>query len=90
MTAHAFLWADLPMPHAPHVEEAVREDDRLWFDAHPGETERVRAFAEGEAAVDPPPAGHRWVATVVRQLEPGVRTRQFVHVPKSDLAGNAR
>jgi hypothetical protein len=89
MRSGVFELCELPMPHRPDIEEAICAQDAAWFEANEGATERVRAFAQGEAPVGPPPWGHRWVATVVRQLEPGIRTRQFVHVAKADLVGGA-
>lgn len=77
---------DLP-PFSPEVEEAASADDAAWFRDNVGATERVRSFAPGEAPVGSPPCGHRWAVTLVRQVEPGARIRQFIAVPRADLLG---
>jgi hypothetical protein len=76
-----FDLAALPMPVNAAVAEAVAADDAAWFRAHPGVDERVRAFREGEAAVGAPPAGTRWLATLVTKLSDDARLRTFIYVP---------
>ncbi len=58
------------------VVEAVTQDDRAWFGAHPGETVRWRPMVPGETVVESPaPPGCAWVIEVTRLAE-GARTRR--------------
>lgn len=58
-------------------------DDRVWFEEHPGETERHREphWAEGaelKLTGNAPDIAGEWAGeVVVKQLAPGVRTRSF-------------
>jgi hypothetical protein len=67
-------------PGSPAAEQAS-EDDRVWFDAHPGESVRVRQAFPGEheehLSVNgwAPLAPTQKLATVVVQAEPGRRLR---------------
>lgn len=58
--------------HAKAADQAS-EQDRLWFEANPGQTRYVRPVVKGEF---PPFAGLRSVSQVlVLQVQPGVRLR---------------
>src|SRR5262245_15705487 len=61
-------------------DERIRQDritavDRRWFAAHPRRSHRLRSALAGEWPIsEPPPAGHA-LQVIVRQLQPGARTR---------------
>ncbi len=73
------------------LTDLVCDRDRRWFEAHPGETEYVRAYVPGEIAPDViaacqlthgPDLAPGALITVV-QLAPGVRTRRLM-VPDTE------
>lgn len=57
-----------------HLEgDAASDDDRAWFLAHPGATERLRRYRPGELGPLLIPSSCEWV--LVRQIRPGLRVR---------------
>jgi hypothetical protein len=59
------------------ILERTSDDDRAWFQDHPGAHARIRPFVIGEDA------GHLPVEckpshTVVTQFAPGIRSRRFI------------
>ena len=55
------------------IVDLVSEADRIWFEDHPDASEYTRTYVSGEAGPD-----INAVATVVKQVEPGFRVRQFI------------
>jgi hypothetical protein len=52
--------------------DQASEEDRVWFEAHPTRSHRVRPFIPGETPeADPIPPTH----VAVRQVKPGIRVR---------------
>ncbi|WP_301128600.1 hypothetical protein [Streptomyces cacaoi] len=78
-------------PSGPAAEQAS-EDDRAWFDLHPGESVRVRQAFPGEheehlsANGWAPLAPTQKLATVVVQAKPGRRLRIPFKVVTTELA----
>ena len=69
-TRHSSRTVQAPPPHIARVMERVREDDRAFFAANPGERARVRPFVRGESW---PFAISDCEEVLVRPLAPGVR-----------------
>jgi hypothetical protein len=69
--------ADLILPD-PQSTEYASEMDRLWFEQHPGEDERVRPPFPQEWCI----AGTVCTAVHVVQLRPGVRARMPALAPQ--------
>jgi hypothetical protein len=55
------------------------DDDRQWFEAHPGESVRERPYMPGEGINEPPPGYEGWVRVV--QSQPGTRSRETTFRP---------
>ena len=55
------------------IVDLVSEADRIWFEDHPDASEYTRTYVSGEAGPD-----INAVATVVKQVEPGFRIREFI------------
>jgi hypothetical protein len=66
-----------------HSEDKKRppwqEDDRQWFARHPSRSHRLRPMFPGElfsgSAPSAPPAPRHSVEVLVRQIQPGMRSR---------------
>ena len=58
----------------PKVTAAAADNDRIWFEQHPGEDERIRRpFPNELDGIDP-----NCVLLRVIQIEPGIRVRRPV------------
>ena len=55
------------------IVDLVSQADRIWFEDHPEASEYTRIYVPGEAGVD-----INAVATVVKQVKPGFRVREFI------------
>lgn len=73
-----------PNVHSIHSKaiDKASEDDRLWFEQHPGRSFRLRDAVPFEYNQQLPPAaeGVSW-RTVVLQIKPGVRSRSPMGLP---------
>ena len=64
---------DLPL--CSPIVELASEDDRLWFESHPGAEVRIRPIIAGEFGVHARP---RSKVVTVFQIRPGVRIRRVL------------
>lgn len=69
-------------PYASFVD-AASEDDRKWFESHPGTDERIRDYMAGEFRSAVPPTDHR---VIVHQIRPGTRIRTAASPEEVQLA----
>lgn len=70
------------IPYGMHPsEDAASSLDRRWFEEHPGVEVRIRRRLPGE--LDPLLSNDN-PFVVVRQLRPGVRTRNTTNIPPAD------
>lgn len=75
--AHLFHHGAATAEHAA-IAEAVAEQDRHYFEEHPGEAVYVRPAVAGE--LGPPREHYDGKLTIVTQLRPGVRLRRLISV----------
>ena len=60
--------------------EAASEDDRIWFEQHPGAKERIRPAYPHEIAL----SGGASTKVRVVQIQPGVRARTPIFEPQGN------
>lgn len=58
------------------IVNATSEEDRIWFEAHPGVAVRIRPAIAGE--LGPPMDLYTGKLTLVTQMQPGIRHRRIV------------
>jgi hypothetical protein len=64
---------DLPL--CSPIVELASEDDRLWFESHPGAEVRIRPIVAGEFGDNIVPRG---AVVTVFQVRPGMRIRRVM------------
>lgn len=64
-----------PVEPYASLTDAASNDDKKWFEAHPGSDEYVRDYRAGEFREQVPPTDHR---VLVRQLRTDMRIRIVV------------
>lgn len=87
---------DIPrhLRSAPRAYDKAREDDRAWFEAHPGERYRLRLEIDGEFSLDTrknvqshaPPGHVRLVAVRQSIADPNRRDRFVIATVTKEFA----